>query len=132
MRSSIWTLHCKFKVVFHVNLFLLQNLSCQNTANQREEIATGLGCSQDCANDEAAKRRPDFLYLGIVEDGFLFSTMILYLSIYIYDPGLAGTPPHPPQCNVPILTPFPPSPLWMWIVAFLVGGKCGPCPCIAS
>ena len=47
----------------------------------------------------------------------------LYLYIYIYDPGLASPPPPPPQCNVPILTPFPPSPLWMWIVAFFVGGK---------
>ena len=48
--------------------------------------------------------------------------MILYAciyNIYIYDPGLAGTPPPPPQCNVPILTPFPLSPcgcgLWLFL-----------------
>ena len=42
-----------------------------------------------------------------------------YIHIYIYDPGLAGTPPTPPQCNVPILTPFPLSPcgcgLWLFL-----------------
>ena len=38
---------------------------------------------------------------------------------YIYDPGLASTPPTPPQCNVPILTPSPPPPcgcgLWLFL-----------------
>ena len=51
---------------------------------------------------------------------------IWYPPIYIYDPGLASPPPTPPQCNVPILTSFPPSPLWMWIVAFCCGWEMWP------
>ena len=46
---------------------------------------------------------------------------VCILNVCIYDPGLAGPHPTPLQCNVPILTPFPPSPLWMWIVVLWVG-----------
>ena len=48
---------------FHkVKLFLLQNLSCQILQISENNITTGLGCSQDCANGAEAKRRPHFLH----------------------------------------------------------------------
>ena len=73
MRSSICTWHFKFQEVhclrnglslcFHkVKLFLLQNLSCQILQISENNITTGLGCSQDCANGAEAKRRPYFLH----------------------------------------------------------------------
>ena len=52
----------------------------------------------------------------------IYNITIIYIHIYIWS-RFGKPPPTPPQCNVPILTPFRPSPLWMWIVAFLVGGK---------
>ena len=53
---------------------------------------------------------------------------ISYIYIYVYDPGLAGTPTTPPN----VMYPFPPPPVDVDCGFFLVGGKCGPCPCIAS
>ena len=75
MRSSICTWHFKFQEVhclrnglslcFHkVKLFLLQNLSCQILQISENNITTGLGCSQDCANGAEAKRRPLKHFLG--------------------------------------------------------------------